>query len=466
MNKFFQSFTTTKPSRPFFERPFLMGLLLFLAIGITFFPCLQADFIIWDDEQHIFANPAIQHLSWAGTGLIFYQSVNATYIPLTTLSFALENYFFGLSPAVVHLNNMILHALVSSLLMLLAVRIGISPQGAFWGALIFAIHPMRVETVAWATERKDVLYALFYIAALHSWWSYLETKKRCFWIVALVLAFLSILAKAMALSLPLVILILTWYKKGLSGSIKKFPRVIPFFLIAGGIAVVTLFQNARHSFQGLPDSLIIWTWTLGFYLWKFFFPVDLQPVYMLPEPVNFFFLPYFLNVLFVSGVFIFLWYQRHDRLLILAGLWFYASIFFLLRFDAGDAHVVADRFMYLPSAGITFVLGAYIARIMASSWNRLAKAVIAVVFLLLGFLTWQQCGVWKDGIVFWSTVIKQHPQLALAYNNRAITYASRENWPAAFQDICRAVILDPRPSYKENKSKMKAFIDGNLRYED
>ena len=145
--------------------------ILIAFVLVVFSPCLKAGFINFDDDGSILSNAALQDLSLHSIGQIFIQTLNGNYVPLTTLSFAVEKYFFGFNPFVFHLDNLLLYVGVVILVLLLAGRMGLSNGAAFFAALIFAIHPMKVESVAWVTERKDVLYALFYLLALHQYWS-------------------------------------------------------------------------------------------------------------------------------------------------------------------------------------------------------------------------------------------------------------------------------------------------------
>ncbi|MCK5581082.1 MAG: hypothetical protein KAJ18_07385, partial [Candidatus Omnitrophica bacterium] len=186
----------TKPS----QKNILIGIFcVFLLIFIAYLPALQNDFVNWDDDAHLFQNQFIQSFNVQD---IFTTTVNRTYIPLTSLSFAIEYYFFGEDPFVYHFNNVLLHLLVTGFVFQFGLRIGLSLTASTVGALIFGLHPMHVESVAWVTERKDVLYAFFYMLALLCYCSYvssLATKRKGILLVAtMVLGVLSALAKPMA----------------------------------------------------------------------------------------------------------------------------------------------------------------------------------------------------------------------------------------------------------------------------
>ena len=151
---------------------FTLAAVLFLVV-IAYLPSLKNDFVNWDDGVHLLQNKDIATLDFKHLKAIFQSHVNTIYLPLTLLSFSVEHHFFGFDPFIYHLNNLILHVLVTALIYWLIYRWTFSISTATIAALLFGIHPTHVESVAWVTERKDVLYAFFYLAALHCYWSYI-----------------------------------------------------------------------------------------------------------------------------------------------------------------------------------------------------------------------------------------------------------------------------------------------------
>ncbi len=398
----------------------------------VFLPVMRAEFLNWDDQTHLTKNAQVLSFDLVG---MFTHLVHDTYIPLTSLSFAIEKSLFGLNPLVFHLDNLLLHIIVACLLMGLFISWGASVVAAFLGAFLFAIHPMHVESVAWVTERKDVLYALFYVLALRQWWAYLEQRDKRDFGLTLLWGFLSLLAKPMAVSLPLVMLFMEWWR---SGDIRRlrWNAYVPFLILAVILGGVTYTHLARNPMGDWGVSVLIWVWTLAFYIWKFFLPFIFHPIYGLPTPVGFW-EPVYLGV--VVFVVVLIWYMvdvaRHhrDRWLLLAAGLFFLSIFFVLRFDAHDTHVVADRFMYLPSAGICLWLG-----IKMDVWLiRYGKKALAGVFILMAFLgyrTFTYAAVWKDSVTLWSYGIRHYPQKEIAYNNRAVAYGDMGQYDLAIKD--------------------------------
>ncbi|NTV28802.1 MAG: tetratricopeptide repeat protein [Candidatus Omnitrophica bacterium] len=439
-----------------FAHPFFLSEIIFAAVLLVFSPCLQANLSNWDDQVHIYLNPQVEHLSVAGVGRMFQERINGIYIPLTTLSFAVEKYFFGYDPGLIHLDNMLLHALVAVLLMLLGGALGLTNRAAFLGALLFALHPIHVESVAWATERKDVLYSVFYLVSLLCWWRWLGARQGRDLFLAFLAAAAALLAKPMAVSLPLTMALLAWFHP--ARRMMSWVMVALCGLLASGIGSVTYSACVRNPVADPAQAPLILVWTAVFPLWKFFLPAVLHPLYDLPEPVSFWNWPYLSAFLLAAVLALALWKNRRDRLLLLAAGWYFVSTFFLYRFDAVDTHIVADRFMYLPSAGLCLWLGNRFVRWLDGRTRKLAVTLILAIFLFLSLKTFAQCQIWLNGNTLWSYVIDHHPRRAFAYNNRAGIYVAEGRYDLAVRDITQAILLkDDRPRVYYNRGVIFAL---------
>ena len=428
----------------------LVGLILAVTAS-AFSPCLQNDFLSeWDDNVHLTGNPLVRSLSLANIKEIFLQYVNGTYNPLTILSFALEYHFFRYDPFVYHLNNILLHLGVTALVFVFARQAGLSWWAAALASLLFGIHPMHVESVAWVTERKDVLYAFFYMSALCVWWRYLDSGKLTLFAATFLLGLLSMLAKPMALSLPWILLLVDRLH-GRKFTRRVFLEKIPFLLYAIPLTAITYWVHMRVPGQDPLEAVLLWAWSLVFYIRQFFLPFVLIPLYPVPEPVAFSQIDYGISVSAAAALIYLLWRFRHHRFVSFAGLFFLGSVFFLLRYDTTvDVSFVADRFMYLPSLGFCLLLGAAGERALAWGRARGRMRVLGVTVAIFALIaagavkTYHQCGVWKNGITLWAYVIRQNEASALAYNNRGCAYMDLGKNNLALQDFNQAIRLDPR----------------------
>lgn len=441
---------------------------LFLAF-LALSPVIRNPFVICDDDVHLLANHSLQVIDGKHLDQMFHRLVLNTYIPLTTLSFSLEYKFFKYQPLIYHLDNLLLHLGVVAMIFLLARRWKLSPWAAGFGALLFGIHPMHVESVAWVTERKDVLYSLFYLLALYHYQTYVvilkEMKKfqesplqekqvSCFerqarnaYLLTLFFGILSILSKSMALSLPLILLLIDWLNRR-SFSLRVFVEKIPYFFYCIFIAGITYIQHARIPASGIVEGASIWVWTLMFYLKKFFFPLVVTPGYALPKPVDIMQGPYLssVSILFVLG-WVLIRY-RNNRWLVFAFAYYLASIFFLLRYDdLADSNIVADRFMYLPSLGLCLWIGELIHR----GWERLGiKGVqvrnagilfLTLVFAALGIKTFLQAKLWGNELKLWTRAVDTCPQSIVALYIRGSLNLENGQYDLALKDFNSAIKL-------------------------
>ena len=393
---------------------------------VSYLPILKGEFLLWDDDVHVLENITIRGLDLEHVLEMFTATVNKIYIPLTSFSFALEYHFFGYNPFVYHLDNVLLHLLVVVMVFFLGQRLGLSREAAGVGALMFGVHPIHVESVAWITERKDVLYAAFYMAALLTYLRYLEEKRSYGLWVTTMLGALSMLAKPMALSLPLVLILLDWFKgRPLKG--QAFIEKLPLCVIIGAIAWISYAAHARIPGENIVQSALIWPWTFTFYLRQFFFPYISVPLYRLAKPVALTNPEYFLSLAVLVLVVLALARLRRNKWFVFAVLFYFFSIFFLLRFDeTKDVNTVADRFMYLPSLGLCLLLGLGVERLwMKCRGKSLARGMIFASLVVLAaafsFKTFRQCYVWRDSMALWQHDLKFYPDEPLASNNFAVT---------------------------------------------
>ncbi|MCB9747121.1 MAG: tetratricopeptide repeat protein [Candidatus Omnitrophica bacterium] len=393
-------------------------------------------------------NPHIQEFSWANTVNIFRSTVISTYIPLTIFSFNLEHSLFGMNPFFFHLNNILLHIGCCLLIFFLILKLRFSPFCAFFTALIFGIHPIHVESVAWITERKDVLYGFFYLLSILCYLNYLEKKEIKFYLLSLFFAIVSILSKAMALSLPLILLLIDWFTPR-TLSKKTFLEKIPFLLFIGPIVWITYSRNL-HILVISPsflETFLIWIWSFSFYIQKFFIPLNFSLVYTLPKPVSFFNPSYFFSLFLSMALPFFLFFFRKYRLFLFSWAFYFFSIFFLLRTsDLSELDIVADRFMYLPSLGFCLLISHLFEKAIKSNSLFLKKLTLIffpLIVLFLGIKTFHQTFVWKDTISLWSNVLKYAPQTFEAYNYRGYAYSERNLPLLALKDLNKSIELNP-----------------------
>ena len=348
--------------------------------------------------------------SWRAAWDIFFTADNAnkTYVPLTMLTFFYENMFFGLHPGVSHGINLVLHLAVCGLVFVLGRSLGFTRFASYAGALLFAVHPLHVEPVAWVTARKDLLYSFFYLIAMLSYLRYIDSGRIKDFAFALIAAGLSVLAKPMALSLPAVFFLLDWYRAR-PFSWQLLIEKLPFFLVVEPIAWVTYAMNARESHFSWNYSPLLWIWCAVFYVQKFFFPFDLAAVYGGLVPVSLGNPGYLYSVLLLIILSLAVWYWRRTKPVIFAAGLYGLSLFFIWRFDFYDLTFVADRFMYLSSIGLCFLFGLLAGKLWEGGYRYLFRPILLVFLLVVMVFSYARVSVWKNSYALWKNNVKRYP---------------------------------------------------------
>jgi hypothetical protein len=395
-------------------RTLLCALLIVAACLVVFAPAFSAGITNWDDGSYLQASPLSPF-------------VMGNFHPLTMLTFALT----GQNPFVLHATNIALHCATAVVLFLLLRELSGSVPAACAGALLWAVHPLRTEPVAWIADRVDLLCGLFYTAALLA---YVRQRR---WLTVL-LFLLALLSKAMAVTFPLALLAIDF----LQGR-RALREKAPFFALSVVFGIVGLV--ARRGPGALPvlpgfafsplAKIALSCRALLLYLGNLLFPLLLSAVYAYPKALTW---NDWLAPLFVAAVAAIAWWSvRLTRTIAFAFLFFLVSIAIVLPVVSIGHTFAADRYTYIPSIGFAYAVAMLLKHIPRAS---IAAAAAAV---LLGVMSFQRTQVWHDSVSLWSSVIDADPDVAMAYNNRAAALTERHDVAAAVRDIDRALALDP-----------------------
>jgi len=216
--------------------------LVLLFVFLAYSSALDNKVVIGDDKTLITDNIKIRELDLSSIKKIFSSLTMTTYAPLSELSYAFEYKIFGNSQFVYHLDNVLLHMVVVASLFIICLQCGLNRTQAVLASLLFGIHPMHVESVAWVSERKEVLYSCFYLLSIISYLKYLDLSKKRFYCFSILLGFCSILSKSMALSLPLILFVFDWLK-GRKMTRKVIYEKLPYFAYIIPVAFITYNLN-------------------------------------------------------------------------------------------------------------------------------------------------------------------------------------------------------------------------------
>lgn len=437
-------------------------------------PNIGHEFVHWDDDRNIFENPHITTLSgdnfWQNTKEIFTSDVIGNYNPLTIWTFGLEKLAFGLDqPGYFHLTNILLHLLCVLLVFRLAHLLGLSRVGAVVVTLLFAIHPMRVESVAWVTERKDVLYGAFYLSALVLYCRYRSYPSAKLIAGITVLFALSLFSKIQAVILPMSMLCIDYYLddkmtwRNVWSKWHYFAMSI-FFGVLGIKMLGDQGSLGTNENTSIVQRLFIGSYSYCVYLMKLIVPYELSPLYPYPQKIGTMFyvsmlaLPATLAALYVS-------WKRGIKVVVFGLLFFIFNIIFLLQILGAGQGFLADRFTYIAYFGLFFILG-WGAEQLSKAYPLRKRAIWGAIGLYLAgltFVNYQQNLIWKNSDTMWSHVIKYYDKVTLPYGNRANYLRDRGQTKRAIQDYNMAIALkDENPAAYNSRGKL-FFNAGNNR---
>jgi len=434
----------------------ILPAILIIAIVISaFFPCLENNFIDnWDDQGYVTNNPVVKNLSFRNVELAFTSFFIANYQPITILTYILEYHFFKLDPFGYHLASLILHTLNCLLVFWLIYLLAGKASIAFLTSLLFGIHPLRVESVAWVSETKDVLYAFFFLSSLVSYYYYRERKEAKYYLASLCLFILSLLSKAMAITLPLILLLMDYLKRRKIEK-KMFTEKIPFFALSFLFGALALYAQysigaVRKGFLlSIMEKFTLPCYSIIFYIYKLIFPLNLSCFYpyMPTKDIFLFFYPAIaviclLVVIILSG--------KYTRKIIFGSLFFLICILPVLQFVPIGQTIAADRYTYIPSVGILYLFSTGFIWFFSKKlkYNRIIKAtlLIAVIGITVFFsiLTWQRCQVWKDSLALWDDALNKYPYSAFTLYNRGNALFNKRQYDAAYLDFINASVIEPK----------------------
>jgi len=417
---------------------------------LTFLPVLDAGFLSWDDDVNLLENPRYRGLGWSQLRWMWTTMLLGHYIPLTWMSFGLNYVQGGMNPWGYHLGNLLLHSANAGVFYLVARRLlaaafgggrdepGIALSvGAAFAALVFGVHPLRVESVAWVTERRDVLCGLFYLLATLA---YLRGAAsggaihRRWWALSLGSFVLALLSKAAAMPLPAALLLLDIYPLGRVKAVgwrRLLLEKVPYLLIAGGAALLAVVAQSRaraltgYQQYGLGARVAMTVYNLVFYPWKLLWSADLSPLYELPRTVDPLAWRFLVPAIAFTAVTLALVAARRRCPWALAA-WVYSALLVLPVTGAvahAGAQLVSDRYSYLSGLGFAVLAGGVLAWLLRERGRMKASVVgagvLVAVLVIAGWAAgaWRQSQIWHDSEALWRRAQELDPDCTVCSIN-------------------------------------------------
>lgn len=434
--------------------PLLVAVITFVA----FLPALNAGFVSWDDDKNFLGNFNFRGLGAAQLEWMWSTVHLGHYVPLSWMTLGFDYLIWGMNPQGYHLTNLILHSGAAVMFFVVARRIlgrtlggtssaahsGTSAKSqcdartldyaAAFAALFFAVHPLRVESVAWITERRDLLSGLLYFTAIYAYLRAGDGAARSnrWYAGALVAAVAAMLSKASAVTLPAALLILEVYPfRRLGGAANGeegagwrgaqartvYWRVLPFAIFAAGVSAIAFIALQAEPQLGIAGKVAASAYSLSLYVTKTLAPLNLSPLYAMPERVNPaapLFLFSLATVVFVSAAAFAV--RRRWPGVTFAWVAFVVVLFPLLGVHQNGPQIAADRYTYNAAPALALLAAA----LFHGLYVRAAKATLVAAgaaILALGALTWKQTLVWQNSRTLWSQVLRIEPNSPVARNN-------------------------------------------------
>jgi protein O-mannosyl-transferase len=432
----------------------LLALLLAVTTILAYQPAWHGGFI-WDDDAYITNN----ELLTAPDGLRriwFSLDSPSQYFPLVYTMFRFERAWWGLSPTGYHFVNILLHLANALILWSLLARLRV--PGAWLAGAIFALHPVQVESVAWITERKNVLMGLFFLLTIRAWVEFVDkqTKHRWFfYVLALLLYALALFSKTTACTLPAALLLILWLQ-GRRINQRQLVQLVPFVVLALGMGLLTVWWERYH--QGTrgplfaispPERLLIASRAIWFYLGKLIWPSNLTFIYprWIVSPTH---LLEYAWLAALGGLCAVIFFARRyvGRSLEVAALFFVATLSPVLGFIMLYTFrytFVADHYQYLASIGPIALASAGITTLAASfkvSRHFIFGAAVCIVAALAVF-TWRQSTMYADIEALWRTTIARNPGCWMAHNNLGIVLSQKGEIDEAIAHYRKTLEMSP-----------------------
>ncbi len=459
--------TAAPSNEPFLQKNWFLLALggLLVAVLAAFSGAFGHEFVSWDDHVYVYENPLILNATAASFKAFGTQVVSQNYHPLTMWSLWLNSAMFGAGAKSFIVTNVLIHWLNAGLLCWLVwLLTGRQYRSvALLTALLFAIHPLRAESVVWVSERKDVLYVFFFLAGCISYWRYLETQRSTKLWIALGLMLLSCLSKGVAVVFPLVCLLLDYWH-GRRFEAKMFLEKIPMFALSLLFGLIALDVQHGGDFHGMltlsgektkalstifsfDQKILFAGYGYMMYFVKTFLPLNLCTFYPYPTEVQLRGSVYIGGAIFMIATLALAVCPPTPRLrrvkIVSFGLgWVFATVILVLQFVSVGVVIMADRYFYLPSAGVFFML-TYAAEVyLLKNKPALRNVWWAIIGLFAVWCLWlsrAQAQTWKNSETLWQQVLKYYPAEDQALESLANWYGKVNRVPEAEQMLERAV---------------------------
>ncbi len=427
-------------------------LVILFSVCAVYYASVFNDFVALDDSLLLVHNPNIHELSWRTLRNIFTSYDPELYIPLTLFTYQLQYLFFGLQPFTYHLVNLALHAMNALLLFMLVYALSKSRSVGFIAALLFAVHPVNVEAVAWIAARKDLLSTACFLAAFVSYLRAERAGSRSMFAASIFLFFLGLLSKVTIVILPLLLLLADWYEGKDMRSRRVYTQKIPFVLLSVVFCIIAIVGkvNLFKAINLLPSEYFgLVVQSAVFAGSKIVFPVNLSVAYPLLGSLEILSLPSVLSLLLIVllGALSLVQYYRYKRKLPL-----FSYLFFLLSYaqsatnlvKGGEIYLTSDRYVYIAQIGVLMLVAWGLTCLVRRS-RIIGTLFTALLIVLLGTVAVRQTSVWYNTDTLFDHAASIYPQAPLVHRAKGIESMNQGDFMAAVRHFLRSPEANPGP---------------------
>jgi len=416
---------------------------------------LQNGLISCDDNEYITKNPFLRDFSWVGIKAIFSTFYDCNYHPLTMLTFLIEYTLAGLNPMPYHAFSIFVHVLNTWLVFKLVEQLSGKEVTALVVCILFAVHPMHVESVVWASETKDMLFGLFYLSSLLVYTRYISSGfKTGLYIFSALLFLLALLSKSAAVTLPVLLIAVDLYRNR-KASFKLIFEKIPFFLLSLLFGILNLIaqQGAMgdmSSTYNIVSRLFLFSGSLAFYLVKLVAPFQLSLYHFFPG-TDHGLLPwlFYASVPFLLLVLWLITRKNAYRREITFGVsYFLITISIMLQLIPVGSAFASERYTYIPYIGMFYILGQWIADTGINKYRNIVTGVFGLIVVVFTIQTWQRIGIWKDDDTLFGDIIKKDTphaySMSLALFEEGKKKKENGDMQGALQDFSGSILFCPK----------------------
>ena len=430
----------------------LLGFVILLTF-LIYSPALNHAFTNWDDNDYVTENPYVKAISVDNINHIFREPMALNYHPLTMISLALNYSLSGNDPWSYFLVNILLHLCNIILTFYFAyLLLDRNKVMALFIAAVFALHPMHVESVAWVAERKDTLYAFFFLSGLIAWLFYVNKRKWKWYLLSLVLFLLSGFSKPSSVVFPFVLLLIDYLNRQ-KFSFRLIVEKLPFILISIGIGIATLHAQVGKAVvdikqYNLVQQMLFASYGFFIYIFKLIIPTGLSALHPVPVfnanldlPAIYYASPV-LDLIIIGSV---IYSLKYTRLLAFGLIFYFLNIVLTLQFFQVGSAVIAERYTYMAYTGLLIGLVWLIGQASAKYKVPMSRFYILMVIFcgFLAFAAARRVSVWKNSGTLWEDVIKSYPKSYTAYNNLGYYYVTVNNLDKAEAEFTKSLEYQP-----------------------